>query len=356
MRGSKDTPPARRGRPRRAGALSALLWLATLVPTAWFCLFLAFGDRWWWLFVLNSLAPVLFFPVPLALLLAWLTKRRFASLAALVPAAIAAFLWLGAFLPAKATDPAVLDRSAAITLLTFNVEAGNHDVEGLAAAVLESGAQLVALQELNEEVGLRLAERLRATHPYADLAPCPPCGDWGSLGVLSAFPVTPVDADLEGPSPRNPQVTLVHHPRGDLLLVNVHNLSTPRFPQIWPDEIGKAVASRERVARALVALAEDASVPVVALGDFNTTERSAAYRTLTKAFEDAWKGRGFGFGSTFHGGPPQEGPARLALPDWLLRIDYVFHTPDLATVSVKVGAWLAASDHRPVSALLAFPE
>src|SRR5690606_34917962 len=101
----------------------------------------------------------------------------------------------------------------------------------------------------------------------------------------------------------------------------------------------------------------------------------------TSELLDAWRNRGFGFGSTFRGGG-QSGAAarpdttrsgaagsdtaldgslggalpRPALPDWLLRIDYVFHSRGLTTLSVKVMAWQAASDHRPVTALLAFTD
>lgn len=335
-------------------ALTALLALVFIVPTAWYLLYLTFADRWWWLFVGNSLAPIMFMPVPMALLVAWLTKRRQLAAVGLVPVAIATMLWAGSLLPAKTDGPAVVDAQSTITVMTYNVMAGDNDPDAIVGAILASGAQVVALQELNGDVGLELAERLEATHPYYDLAPCPACGDWGSLGLFSAFPVEAVSADLGGPSTRNPQTTLLHHPRGDVLIVNVHNLSTPRFPQIWPEEITRAVTSREAVAVALVELVSSSEVPVIALGDFNTTERSGAYRTLVGQLTDTWRRAGFGFGSTFHGGPRASGPWRLALPAWLLRIDYVFHSRELSTVAVKMQPWSAASDHRPVSAVVAF--
>jgi len=334
--------------------LTTLLVLVFTVPTAWFALYLAFADRWWWLFVANSLAPIFYLPVPVAVLVAVLTGRKRLAWVGALPLAIAAYLWVGSYLPARIDAPAWVDPQAALTAVTYNVRAGNDDAHDIALAVLASGAEVVALQELNEAVGLELAALLAATHPYADLAPCPPCGDWGSLGVFSAYPLEPVAAELAGPSERNPQATLVHHPRGDVLVVNVHNLSTPRFPQIWPAEIARAVASREAVAAALVELVDGSSVPVIAMGDFNTTERSGAYRLLTGGLTDAWRRAGFGFGSTFHGGAPESGPWRLAVPDWLLRIDYVFHSRELATVSVTVEPWRTASDHRPVKAVLAF--
>lgn len=339
----------------RAG-LSALLVLAFAVPTAWFVAFQTFADRWWWLFVANSLAPVLFIPVPIAMVAAWAGKRRRLASIGLLPAAIAGFLWIGSYLPAKGGGAGNFGPDGTVTLMTYNVMAGSDDMEDIAAAVLDSGAQVVALQEIGEEVGARLAERLSATHPYVDFAPCPRCGDWGNLGILSAFPLEPLPSNLGGPSERNPQVALLRHPRGDVLLVNVHNLSTPRFPQIWPEEIARGLASRQAVAEAIAELVRQADVPVLAVGDFNTTERSGAYRSLTGAMVDSWRSAGFGFGSTFHGRAPSSGPWRLAVPSWLLRIDYVFHSPDLATVSVRAEEWRAASDHRPVTAVLAFPE
>lgn len=334
---------------------SALVALAFLVPTAWFFLYLAFADRWWWLFVANSLAPLLFFPVPVAMLVAWALRRRRLAAVGLVPVALAAVLWVGAHLPPDLTGPASVDPADTLTVMTYNVRAGNDDVDEMVAAILESGAEVAALQELNEEVGAQLALRLAATHPYVDLAPCPPCGDWGSLGVFSAYPVEPRIEELPGPSRRNPQITVVHHPRGSVLLANVHNLSTPRFPEIWPAEVERAVNSREEVAAALVRLVRGSDLPLVALGDFNTTERSGAYRILQGELDDAWRQAGFGFGSTFHGGAPESGPWRLAVPDWLLRIDYIFHSRELTTASVKMQPWREASDHRPVKAVLILP-
>jgi len=44
----------------------------------------------------------------------------------------------------------------------------------------------------------------------------------------------------------------------------------------------------------------------------------------------------------------------LYLPPWLTRIDYIFHSGDWETVTVRVAQFDGVSDHRGVMATLVF--
>lgn len=85
----------------------------------------------------------------------------------------------------------------------------------------------------------------------------------------------------------------------------------------------------------------DPTTPAIVAGDFNSTERSLAYRTLVGAgFDDAHRSVGSGAGFTW--------PADGRLPWPVVRIDWVF-----ARGLEPVDAWVdraGPSDHRPVVA------
>src|SRR5690606_4990450 len=88
------------------GALGAILvvlgYLSLLPAVAWWVGHNYLGDSRWWMFVLNSVAPYLFLPVPVVML-AGLRWRRWGLLtASLVPAAVFVAMFGPALLPRQA--------------------------------------------------------------------------------------------------------------------------------------------------------------------------------------------------------------------------------------------------------------
>src|SRR5262245_35820167 len=56
-----------------------LAWLSRFYISGlfgWAALRALFGDRWWWLFVLNSFAEYLFVPLPAVFASAWFARQR----------------------------------------------------------------------------------------------------------------------------------------------------------------------------------------------------------------------------------------------------------------------------------------
>ncbi|HLV11781.1 MAG TPA: endonuclease/exonuclease/phosphatase family protein [Trueperaceae bacterium] len=337
------------------GALGAILvvlgYLSLLPAVAWWVGHNYLGDSRWWMFVLNSVAPYLFLPVPVVML-AGLRWRRWGLLtASLVPAAVFVALFGPALLPRQAKVEPVPDGTPTLTVMTFNVHARNPNPEAVARAILASDADVVALQELAVPMALELRRLLADAYPHDDLVLE---GGWQGLGVFSRVPLTPLPRPVDGLGVRNPQLTRLHLPWGEALLVNVHNLSIPRTLPDWPSEITYSTRQRERVAQGLFELATNRDRPLVAAGDFNSTPRSAAYATVTAALRDAWLEAGFGFGQTFPGGPLKPTPFGVPVPDWLLRIDYVFHSEEWRALDARIGPWDGESDHRPVLVRLAY--
>jgi endonuclease/exonuclease/phosphatase (EEP) superfamily protein YafD len=102
---------------------------------------------------------------------------------------------------------------------------------------------------------------------------------------------------------------------------------------------------RDADVRELLSRLERIDGPLVVIGDFNLTDQQGLYAPLTQHLHDAHRESGWGMGFTFTRFP------RIGLPVW--RIDYVFHSPDLVSLSTTVGD-CSGSDHRPVIARLAF--
>ncbi len=334
-------------------ALVAIGYLSLLPALIWYLAYLRLGDDRWWMFVLNSGATYLFAPVPIVLVAASLTRRWGLVAAALVPA-IVGLMVFGPLLVPRALKVGAVDANAPrLSVMTFNLHSHNDSPDAVLAAIVSAAADVVALQEISPAMADRLRLELQDRYPYAEIA----AGvDGAGKGVLSRYPLEALGRAHGWFNTRSPQGVLLHLPWGDVALFNNHNTSTSRTLSEWPTEISDSMRQRERTSDMMVEFAAGSPLPVIALGDFNTTERSSAYLLMRKGFQDAWLEAGFGFGHTFPGGPLAPTPFGVSPPPWLLRIDYVFHTPELTAVDARIGPWDGISDHRPVVAVLAWPQ
>ncbi|MBX3143122.1 MAG: endonuclease/exonuclease/phosphatase family protein [Trueperaceae bacterium] len=327
-------------------------YLSLLPALAWYLAYIRLGDQIWWMFLVNSGATYLFAPVPIVLLAALLTRRWGLAVAALVPLIVGAMVF-GQLLVPRSLKVQQVDPSAPrLSVMTFNVHAHNDAPDALVASILAAGADIVALQELSPSMTERVRNALRDEYPHFMIAAQV---DSSGNGILSRYPFEQLTRAQGWSDTRSPHGVMVHLPWGDLVLFNNHNTSTSRSLGDWPTEIAESMRQRERVSESLVAFAAASPVPVIAVGDFNTTERSSAYDSMTQGFDDAWREAGFGFGHTFPGGPLAPTPFGFTPPPWLLRIDYVFFTRELTALDARIGPWDGTSDHRPVVAVLAWP-
>jgi endonuclease/exonuclease/phosphatase family metal-dependent hydrolase len=167
-------------------------------------------------------------------------------------------------------------------------------------------------------------------HPALEIA-----GERYGDAILSRFPLRVVRA---GPLPTLTK-GIWPEPRG-VLWVSVECDGGP--VQVLNTHLG--LSGRERAAQAETLLGPDwlghpdCTEPRVLCGDFNAWPLSPAYRRLHDALPEAKERRGRGL-STF--------PSRWPL----LRLDHVFHSPDLAVSDVRVPRTRLtrlASDHLPL--------
>jgi vancomycin resistance protein VanJ len=313
----------------------------------WAVLRTLFGDRWWWLFCLNSFAEYLFVPLPAVCATAWLARRRklWVSFGAVLTLGgyYYGWLWWPKRAPAQAGD-------VILTVMTFNMLGDNQHPEGVVVAIRDSGADVVAIQELNPPAAAYIQRDLADAYPYQTLNPHE--GDSG-MGIISRYPLRCIETALPGDWIGAPQVLSLSLEGATVTLLHFHARST----DISSIDRMATVRERERQARTLAAFAATRPEPLIALGDFNTTDRSVAYTTLASMLVDSWREAGWGPGHTFPGaaspGSSRHRIAGLLVPKWLIRIDYIFHSPHWHTYEAEIGPWDKVSDHRPVLARLA---
>lgn len=320
----------------------------------WVIAQVVWGDRWWWLFLLNSFAVYLFLPLPGVVVVALLSRRPELWAASLLAVTLALYRYGRLFLPKKRQAEA---GERKLTIMTYNLLGHNLDSEAPIAAMCGADVDVIALQELNPAVATAVRTKLMDRFPYQVLDP--QHGVTG-LGVMSRYPLWAISQQFPGAWLGSPQVVRLDYHGTPVTLVNVHCASVEFDGWKSRAKVEWSVQERERQATMLANFAATQPGPLIALGDFNTTEQSTAYKLITKILHDAWRAAGFGLGHTFPGGasPSNARPliAGIAVPMWLIRIDYIFYSSHWQPLAAWLGRGSGSSDHRPVVAQLALPE
>ena len=241
--------------------------------------------------------------------------------------------------------------SPSITVMTYNVGNGRARPERLVPALRLSGADVIALQEVNHEQAQAMEAGLAGEYPFMSLHP----GGFAGKALLSRYPIH--SAELMDLGPERPDLRACIEVDGQTLtLLNAH----PPPPRLARFSVRFDLPTWRQI-QELAGLAMGAD-PCVLLGDFNLADTRLEYAYLRSAglrdaYGDAGKGRG-------HTLPKRLGPWRRFL--WLnrmlkwipmlpmLRVDYIWYTPSLSVLEAWIGTD-AGSDHLPVLAKIALP-
>ena len=279
---------------------------------------------------LQSVGMWLLLPAhPLAA--AALIARRWGLAGAALSLSVANIAWLRQLsaIGKAAVVPAGVTR---IRLLTANILDINTEVALLAADLMDSGADLMLLQEVSEQhlADLRAAGVLDA-YPFQILAPSErPHGS----AILSKLPISTggIIKAAGYPMTRAEVVTAA----GIVVVLNVHPLA-PSIPQ--------QVAEWHAQLAALTRLAGDETGPLIVAGDFNATADHLPFSQLLGiGLRDAFDEAGRGIGATW--------------PSWrrpmipVMRLDHVLVRGPITVLSAEVQD-SRGSDHRRVSVAVA---
>lgn len=318
----------------RLSTAAGTLYLAGLL--GWCAARWYWGDRWWWLFALNVFALYLFLPLVPLVLAAIITRYR-PLLATTVLVAALGGITVAPGIPLGL--PREVPGGPSITVLTYNLYGIKECVPCAIATIRAANADLVAIQELTPRVAEAIVRDLGTEYPYRVLDPEP--GVLG-MGTISRFPLRERGETLPGSWFAQPQVLMLDFAGQQVTVLNVHPVATALMAGPAMEE---SIRSREAQARVIAAFAAAHEGPLLAPGDYNTTNLTAAYAILSGPLRDSWREAGRGPGHTFPGGADYP-------VNWLLRIDYILHSPHWTAADVRVLGWDESSDHRPLLATL----
>lgn len=317
--------------------LEILVWAYLAFLFSWALQRALFGDRWWWLFLLNSFSLYLFLPLPLAGGIAFYLRRRgvWAGLAVGLGVYVALYgeLFLPRLIVPVRNDPA-------LTVMTYNIHGINHDSQAVAEVIRTTDADVIAFQELNHTIAETLTSDFHSVYPYQILDAD---DKWSGAGMISRYPLREVEKKLGSRWHEAPQALSLDFDGQEVTLVHFHTAATTDYRNVA--HIRQTVQAREEQTQAIVDFVETRPGPLVATTDFNATNQGTAYQMMTEVLSDSWRKAGRGFGHTYPGWVPYVGSS---FPRWLLRIDYVFHSDHWQAESAEVGPWDGVSDHRPV--------
>ncbi|MEU6576949.1 endonuclease/exonuclease/phosphatase family protein [Streptomyces sp. NPDC046805] len=265
----------------------------------------------------ETFLPWLGVLVPVLLLLGVLRKSATALIAVLLPAIVWLNLFGGLFIDRTGTGGDVM-------VATHNVNADNADPAGTARDVAGSGADVLALEELEPSAVPVYERALAPTYRYHTVV--------GTVGLWSKYPMTGVRAvDIKLGWKRAMRATLAT-PEGPLAVYVAH-LPSVRVKV----EAGFTARQRDKSADALgEAIADEPLSRVVLLGDLNGTMNDRALNAVTSQLRSTQGAAGSGFGFSW--------PASFPMA----RIDQIM----VRGVDPKSSWTLPAtgSDHLPVAA------
>jgi endonuclease/exonuclease/phosphatase (EEP) superfamily protein YafD len=288
--------------------------------------------------------------IPFALTGIFLRARRLqaASLVALVLFAIAFGKF---FLPKQKT---VSSSAHTLKVMTYNMLVFTPEVVKIADVIREENADLIFMQETSFAMADYLQTEMLREYPYQIHYPSEiPLG----MSVVSKHPFQPIDSSL-GEGWVGTPILLAVDWNGET--VNVINFYMPPTGLAAVIDLGLArriSKMRASQAASIVRFLEGRSAPAVVAGDANDVFLNDAYRTLVAAgLQDVWAESGFGLGHTFPGNK-SVGTSRLRIgeiyiPEWLVRIDYLFASREWEPLSAHLARTDGYSDHRGVAALL----
>ncbi|OKI78078.1 hypothetical protein AMK12_19005 [Streptomyces sp. TSRI0395] len=282
--------------------------------------------------LVETFLPWFGLAIPVLLAGALLRRSVLAVVALLLPAVV----WLNLF------GGLLTDKShpgGDLTVVSHNVGADNPDAVGTARALAASGADVLALEELDPGALRTYEKELAAAYPHHEVL--------GTVGVWSRLPLSDtrtVDVEMDaGPlGDAKPADVKLGYNRGlrttvatdhGPLAVYVAHLGSVRVNPRAGLSSGRRDAGAQALGRAVAA---ERNERVVLLGDLNGTVDDRAYEDVTSRMRSAQEAAGDGFGFSW--------PATFPV----VRIDQILVRgvePESSWVLPATG-----SDHLPVAA------
>jgi endonuclease/exonuclease/phosphatase (EEP) superfamily protein YafD len=322
-------------------------YIIGLVAYLGFRIFL--GDNYWWLGLLNEFALILFLPLPVSFALSVLLKNQWGIAGNLLLITIA-LVWFGPYYLPKNPSPAT---SPTLKIVTFNIWGDNARLAQVDAWLQEVQPDLVLLQEIPFTLADNEALEVNRLYPY-QAGQSTAVHPYGNL-FLSRYPILLEEALPGEGVPAQQRFTIDVNGR-IIAVYNVH-LAQPigesRLPNLPESFVTHSIlnynnSTRNQEIRQLLKWVKQESGSVIVAGDFNMSDHAAIYGELSDLLVDSFREAGTGLGKSWPVRIVNEIPPYIPL---LLRVDYIWHSQDLRTVTAHRGPQLG-SDHLPFYAEL----
>lgn len=319
-----------------------------------------FGDRFWWLSLVNTFAYLLFLPLLVLFPAALVFKMRQNALR-LIPVALIGGLWLAPYYFQKVPNASV-PAWQTLRALTFNVWGFNPHMDEVAAWVRDSGADVVLLQEITPGHIQDVLPKLYDLYPYhydqQDMH------HWNGRKTynttLSRYPIVSVEeVNFQTPDTSNPVRVVLDVKGQNVAVYNVHMAWPGGIPRLMlPSRIDTFLARAvlgysDKIRNAQInSLLDHLKVepyPYIVAGDFNTSDQSPTYNLMASRLHDSFREGGTGLGGSW---PVSSARGMPSFIPPLIRIDYIWHSDSFQTLSAQQGPPLG-SDHLALMATLA---
>ena len=292
--------------------------------------------RPWFVELFCNFLSLLMFPSILIVIVSIFMRRWRSALLWAIPTIILLVLFGELFLPAHRSRPIVeTDSTVHLRVMTCNLMGKSlPDRQSQIDMLRDSGADIIALQEVEQDSVEAINSQLADVYPYRALYPAGVAG----TGIISKYPIHDEDFFLLTPGCLFHTMATVDVDGIPVTVISAHppppfSISEFQYKSFRYEETSKLIALTSQEQPALI------------LGDFNITDQTSVYRLLIDAgFQDTYREVGWGFGYTW--------PVRIRAVDWpmpLMRIDFIWHTDNFQAVSAWVGP-KTVSDHLPVIA------
>lgn len=319
-------PSTKRGCLTTGVSALAGAYLASII--VYLVLRLVFGDRFWWLALVNAFAIYTFMPVLILLPMAVLF-RLWAFVVRLGFVGLLGIIWFGPFFqPGTAPEPG---NGSTITVMTFNMRAElPPDGAEFYTWIAEQSPDVIVFQERPQTRPDRIPE-LADVYPHQIEQ-----SDYRLTLSRYAFVETSDDR------------VVIEIDGQPVAIYNVHStypiLPESRFPVLNSIPVLQLIprydeSQRNRDIAELIETLADETLPHIVIGDFNMSQHSLVYSDVAVVLRDVFREISVGLGNTWP----------VPLP--MLRLDYVWVDDSFAPLSIAIGPDLG-SDHLPLVATL----
>ena len=269
------TAPRRR-RPPRTG-LAVVLCVLALVLAAMLGLHMLIPDPFGFALLVESALPWFGLAIPLLLIAAAFSRSRGAVIASLVPAVVWAVMFVPALVPLSWSAPAA--SADTLTIASQNVEADSGTAGESARTLAATGAQVIALQEMDDAAREEVAGILGDAYPYTY--------GIGTVGVWSSYPIENAQALDLGLGWQRGIAADLATPTGLVSIYLVHAASA---------RPGDHAARDEMLANLADYPPRDENERLLLVGDFNAASTDRSMAGLFDSLDEAnQSGGGLGF-------------------------------------------------------------